>query len=87
MRITVELIGGAWDKLILEGDTDVFDKLLSYEGGHKRLSAIGFWLRSWHYAGYSGSNHKSHVFIPWTSCLKIETKTDKLSLHRLSKRE
>ena len=71
MRVIVTLIDMVKETRI-EGDTDVFDKLLSYEGSHKRLAAVGFWLKDWRYAGYSGPGHKSRVFCPWTSCLMAE---------------
>ena len=71
MKVMVTLTIGNKETRIV-GDTDVFDKLLSYEGSHKRLAAIGFWLRDWKYAGYGGPNHKSRVFCPWTSVLMVE---------------
>ena len=71
MRVIVTLIDMVKETRI-EGDTEVFDKLLSYEGSHKRLAAVGFWLKDWRYAGYSGPGHKSRVFCPWTSCLMVE---------------
>ena len=71
MRVIVTLIDMVKETRI-EGDTEVFDKLLSYEGSHKRLAAVGFWLKDWRYAGYSGPSHKSRVFCPWTSVLMVE---------------
>ena len=70
MRVIVTLIDMVKETRI-EGDTEVFDKHLSYEGGHKRLAAVGFWLKDWRYAGYSGPSHKSRVFCPWTSVLMV----------------
>ena len=72
MKVMVALTIDGTKETRIEGDTDVFDKLLSYEGSHKRLAAIGFWLRDWKYAGHGGPSHKSRVFCPWTSCLMVE---------------
>ena len=73
MKVIATLVITGEKETQLVGKTDVFDKLLSYEGSHKRLTSIGFWMRGWRYAGYSGPPHKSRVFCPWTSCLKVET--------------
>ena len=72
MKVMVTLTIDGTKETRIEGDTDVFDKRLSYECSHKRLAAIGFWLSAWKYAGYSGPSHKSRVFCPWTSCLMVE---------------
>ena len=72
MKVIATLVVGE-KEILLEGETDIFGKLCSYEGTHKRLASVGFWMRDWRYAGYSGPNHKSRVFCPWTSCLKVET--------------
>lgn len=72
MRIMVHLTLNGEKETILEGDTDVFDRLGSYEGTHKRLAAIGFWLRHWNYQGCGGPKHQSRVFVPWSSALYIQ---------------
>ncbi|MBA7679359.1 hypothetical protein ES703_87651 [subsurface metagenome] len=72
MRVIATLIIAGTKETRIEGVTDVFDRRLSYEGSHKRLAAIGFWLSSWKYAGHGGPNNKSRVFCPWTSCLMVE---------------
>jgi hypothetical protein len=65
-------INGA-SEVELEGDTDIFDKQLSYDHNRKRLASIGFWLTNWRYVNSRGRNYKNKVFIPWTSCLMIKT--------------
>ena len=72
MKVIVTLTITGEKETRLEGDTDVFDKVCSYEGSHKRLAAIGFWLREWRYAGHGDPSYKSLVFCPWTSCLMVE---------------
>ena len=58
----------------LEGETAVFDRGVKYERGYdSRLKDIGFWLSAWRYAEVGANNRKSRVFIPWTSCLLVET--------------
>ena len=76
MRVIATLTIDGTKEIRIKGDTDVFDKLLSYEGTHKRLAVIGFWLTDWKYARYGGPNHKNKVFVPWTSCLTVEELED-----------
>ncbi len=61
----------------IEGDCSIFDVVDYRKGYDKRLANIGFWLDNWRYAGQSGPNSKSRVFIPWTSALMIQELNDK----------
>ena len=72
MRVIATLIDmGKETKL--EGDAPVFGNGIDYTKGiDSRLRDIGFWLENWKYAGHGGPNHKSRVFIPWSSALYIE---------------
>jgi len=74
VRVIVTLTDDGIKETKLEGDTDVFDDEPGYGGSHKRLTALGFWLDNWRYAKVAGNNHKSRCFIPWSSCLFVETK-------------
>lgn len=73
MRVIVTLTIDGTKETRIEGDCPIFDKTIDYKGGYdKRLANIGFWMSSWKYAGQGGPNHKSRVFVPWTSALYIE---------------
>ena len=74
MRVIVTLTIDGIKETRLEGETAVFDRGVKYERGYdSRLKDIGFWLSDWRYAEVGANNHKSRVFIPWTSCLLVET--------------
>jgi len=66
-------------EIILVGDSPIFGDGIDYKKGFdSRLRDIGFWVTGWRYAGNSGCpNHKSRVFIPWGSCLMVETEEKK----------
>lgn len=66
MRVIVTLTDDSKETRI-EGDATIFGK-----GFDTRLRDIGFWVDNWRYAGQSGPNSKSRVFIPWTSALMVE---------------
>ena len=68
MKIIATLTINGTKETRLEGDATIFDNRL-----RPWLSDVGFWLAKWRYAGHSGPNQKSRVFIPWTSLLMIET--------------
>ena len=69
MRVIATLTIDGTKETRIEGDARVFDNHL-----HPWLGDIGFWLDNWRYAGHNGSNQKSRVFVPWTSCLYVETR-------------
>jgi hypothetical protein len=74
MRIIVTLTISGEKETRIEGDCPIFDGQVDYQKGYdKRLENIGFWLSDWRYAGHGGPNHKSRVFVPWGSCLMVET--------------
>lgn len=74
MRIIVHLTLDGTNETQLEGDAAVFDGRIDYTKGYdKRLASIGMWLSNWRYAGHSGPNNRSRVFIPWTSLLMAVT--------------
>lgn len=68
MRIiaTIRLDGAKETRI--EGDAQIFDTRLK-----PWLGDVGMWLELWRYAGHSGAYQKGKVFIPWTSCLMVET--------------
>ncbi|MBA7654347.1 hypothetical protein ES703_62224 [subsurface metagenome] len=67
MRVIATLAIDGTKEIRLEGDAQIF-------GSHLKpwLGDIGIWLENWRYAGHSGPNNKSKVFVPWTSCLMVE---------------
>ena len=70
MRVIVHLVSGE----ILEGECSTFGGNDYQKGVDTRLRELafrGFWLDNWRYAGQSGPNHKSRVFIPWSSAKYI----------------
>ena len=73
MRVIVTLLDmGKETRLV--GDSPIFGDGIDYKKGFdSRLRDLGFWLTDWRYAGHSGANNKSKVFIPWTSLLMAET--------------
>lgn len=72
MRVIVTLVDTGKETRI-EGDSPIFSNGIDYKKGFdSRLRDIGFWLDNWRYAGHSGPNQKSRVFIPWMSCLIVE---------------
>ena len=74
MKVIAHLTIDGIKETVIEGDTDVFDRLGSYEGTHRRLASIGFWLSDWRFGESNSRKHtKSKVFIPWGSILYIET--------------
>ena len=73
MKVIAHLTIDGIKETVIEGHTDVFDRLGSYEGTHRRLASIGLWLAQWKYCETNAKPHKSKVFVPWTSLLMIET--------------
>lgn len=73
MRVIVTLLDmGKETKL--EGDSPIFGNGDYTRGVDTRLRDIGFWLENWSYCQPEARPHKkSRVFIPWSSCLFIET--------------
>lgn len=74
MRVIVTLVNNRKETTTIEGiegDAPIFE-VDYYKAYDKRLANIGFWLDNWRYAGHSGPNNKSWVFIPWTSALMIQ---------------
>ncbi|MBA7711339.1 hypothetical protein ES703_120298 [subsurface metagenome] len=48
---------------------------MSGQAGDKlEQQGLGVWLHDWQENPGKGAHHKSRVFVPWTSCLYIETK-------------
>lgn len=75
MRVVVTLTIDGSKETVLKGEAPVFDGNFSPSGN---LSNIGFWLSNWRHCQISARPHKkSQVFIPWTSCLYVETKEEK----------
>ena len=76
MKVIVRLLEGG--ETVLEGDALIFNRNIDYTqaGRDGRLDSLGFWLIDWRYAGHPGASNKSQVFIPWTSCLMVETSPD-----------
>lgn len=72
MRVLVHLTIDGERETRLEGDAPVFGQSNYTKGFDSRLRDIGMWLSNWRYAGHSGPNNKSRVFIPWVSALFIE---------------
>jgi len=73
VRVTVHLTIDGTKETRIEGDSAIFGNGIDYKKGFdSRLRDIGFWLDNWRYAGHSGPNQKSRVFIPWTSALYVE---------------
>ena len=57
----------------LEGDST----FMSGERGDRlEQKGLGFWLSHWQYLQPvgKGAYHKSRVFVPWGSCLYVETR-------------
>jgi len=74
MRVVAVVAIDSFKEYRFEGDSDIFDGHVDYmKSRDKRLDAIGFWLENWRYHEHPGTNHKSRVFIPWGSCLTVET--------------
>lgn len=74
MRAIVTLTGSGTEEVRLEGEVPILGNGTGYKRGFdSHLRDIGFWLTDWRYAGHSGPNNKSRVFMPWTSCLMVET--------------
>lgn len=72
MRVIVTFVDT--NETRIEGDAPIFDGVVDYHKGYdKRLANIGFWMAEWRYAGHGGASHKSKVFVPWTSCLMVQT--------------
>ena len=74
MRVIVTLTIDGTKETRLEGEAPIFGDGIDYKKGFdSRLKNIGFWLTDWRYAGHSGPNNKSRVFVPWSSALMVET--------------
>ena len=73
MKVTVTLTIGEKETRLV-GKAPAFGNGVDYKKGFdSRLRNLGFWLSDWHYEGHGGPAHRSKVFIPWTSCLMVET--------------
>ena len=73
MKVIVSLSINYTDEFRLIGDSPIFGDGIDYKNGvDSHLRDIGFWITGWRFAGSSGPNHKSRVFIPWGSCLLVE---------------
>ena len=72
MRVIATLVDMGRETMI-EGDSPIFDGVDYWKGYDKRLVDIGFWMTEWKYVGHGGASHKSKVFVPWTSCLMVQT--------------
>jgi len=78
MRVIVTLTIDRTKETRLEGDSPIFGDGIDYKKGFdSRLRDLGFWLTDWRYAGHSGPNNKSRVFVPWSSALMVETNDER----------
>lgn len=79
MRVLIHLTLDGVKETVIEGDTAIFDKVVDYEKGYdSRLRDIGFWLSDWRYCQTDARPHKkSRVFVPWTSCLMVESNDER----------
>ena len=57
----------------IEGDSPF---MAGEPGDELEQKGLGVWLNDWrdNLAKGKGSHHKSKVFVPWSSCLYIETR-------------
>ena len=77
MRVIVTLTIDGIKETRIEGNARVFDyPTLTSACNFESLPEIGMWLSDWKYQGHGGPNHKSKIFIPWTSALFIEEVVD-----------
>ncbi|MDD5703529.1 MAG: hypothetical protein PHU23_15960 [Dehalococcoidales bacterium] len=77
MKIVVHLTLDGLQETVLEGDCGLFGSKIDQmtKGYDKSLRDIGFWLDDWrcYPSRGRGASNKSRVFIPWGSCLYVET--------------
>lgn len=69
MRVIVTITVDGVKETMLEGDSQFFDE----EWDKLERKGFGFWLENWRYAGMPGPEHTSRIFVPWGSCLMVET--------------
>ena len=72
MRITVHLTLDGVKETVFEGESRFFS---GKANDHLEVKGLGFWLDRWQYctAEGKGTPHKGRAFVPWTSCLFVET--------------
>jgi len=73
MRVVATLTIDGTKETRIEGDSP----FMSGERGDKlEQRGLGVWVCNWRYGWPEGkgTHHKSRVFIPWSSCLYMETK-------------
>jgi len=75
MRVIVTLTIDTIKETRLEGEAPLFGNGTGYmRGFDSHLRDIGFWLTDWRYCQTDARPHKkSKVFVPWASCLMVET--------------
>ncbi len=68
MRVIAVLTIDGVKETRIEGDAQIFDSHVK-----PWLGNIGMWLKNWRYAGHTGPYREGEVFVPWSSCLMVET--------------
>lgn len=72
MRVIVTLTIDGMKETRIEGESKVFDGGDPMQWDILEFRQIGLWLDSWRYAEVGANNHKSRVFVPWSSVLYVE---------------
>lgn len=73
MRIIATITIDGTKETRLEGESAF---MAGEPGDQLEQKGLGFWLDKWQYQQSEGKGayHKSRVFVPWTSCLYVETR-------------
>ena len=73
MRVIATITIDGKKETRIEGDSSFMNGEL---GDQLEQKGLGFWLDKWQYLAPEGKGtyHKGRVFVPWTSCLYVETK-------------
>ena len=79
MRVIATITIDGTKETGIEGNSRLFDPEVERSGDKLEQKNIGFWLDKWQYLQSEGRGayHKSRVFVPWGSCLYVETKEKK----------